>query len=47
MFEQDRPASDHRRETFDQVQVMVSGWASKHAEYKPHRRQDPYAPHDG
>ena len=31
------------RDTFDQVQVMVSGRATKHAEHKPHRRQHPYA----
>jgi site-specific DNA recombinase len=31
------------RDTFEQVQVMISGRANKHAEHKPHRRQHPYA----
>lgn len=31
------------RETFDQVQVMISGRAAAPAEHKPHRRQHPYA----
>jgi site-specific DNA recombinase len=31
------------RDTFDQVQVMVAGRASKPAAHKPHRRQHPYA----
>jgi site-specific DNA recombinase len=31
------------RDTFEQVQAMVSGRTTKHAEHKPHRRQHPYA----
>jgi site-specific DNA recombinase len=31
------------RETFDQVQTMISGRAAAPAEHKPHRRQHPYA----
>lgn len=31
------------RETFDQVQAMLNGRASKHAEHKPHRTRRPYA----
>ena len=31
------------RETFSQVQVMVSGRATQHAEHKPHRQEHPYA----
>ena len=31
------------RETFDRVQVMLSGRAIKHAEHKPHRSRHPYA----
>jgi site-specific DNA recombinase len=31
------------RETFDQVQVMISGRARKPAPHKPHRAQHPYA----
>jgi site-specific DNA recombinase len=30
------------RETFDQVQTMISGRATKHAGHKPHRRQHSY-----
>jgi DNA invertase Pin-like site-specific DNA recombinase len=31
------------RETFDQVQAMLSGRATDHAEHKPHRARRPYA----
>jgi len=31
------------RETFDQVQAMLSGRATRHAEHKPHRARRPYA----
>jgi hypothetical protein len=31
------------REVFDQVQALVHGRATKHAQHKPHRRQHPYA----
>jgi site-specific DNA recombinase len=31
------------RDTFDRVQVMLSGRATKHAEHKPHRARHPYA----
>jgi site-specific DNA recombinase len=33
------------RDSFDQVQVMVAGRATKHAEHKPHRARHPYALH--
>jgi hypothetical protein len=31
------------RDTFDQVQVMISGRATEHARHKPHRSRRPYA----
>jgi DNA invertase Pin-like site-specific DNA recombinase len=31
------------KDDFAEIQVMVSGRATKHAEHKPHRRQHPYA----